>query len=306
MAVLLALERFDEADKIERTLFSRPQSFSIENATLLEANVRRRAWSLPPDRRMVYLEDALKKGHWSNEARLDLLLVQASCNEGDADKDGKWRATVAKIFRLVDSIGITKLPALLRLDLDEYRLRSLVHMRKLDEARQTYKQMKARYIGKEADWEYICNKQFSWLRAYPQHSQERFNDFQSGAYPTECFQDAVSLTRQVKGASSEEYSLSLLFMAEHEFTKGKIDEARALCKQILDGWTPESSSAFIAARDLNDELDENGHEMAQRKEIIGKQFSKSQVDCLHSIYSSANREKAKERTGKMLEKIREI
>lgn len=297
--LLQRLGKTNEARKISFDVLHTKGALEHGREALLSSNLTTCAQVLPAQERAAFLEKVLAAQAWSIQSKKDIYLSLAQAYES-SNQNSKWLATLGLLYgdgkrELVGN------PA--QMYRDEYRLRSLFSQRKLKEADACFRDLKKVYGSDLAAWENLCRLHFAWLRAYPQYDAMHLADAKNGLYPEVSFLESVNSSKILFGEDSPTYSECLLYFAEYEFCRGNLAQAKALCDQITEKWTPESSHAFLAALDLSNEL--VGKQLPLKDSYSAKAGSKAQIDSLHSIYSSAGRSEAKARMEKMLPRIKE-
>lgn len=289
----------DEARKIAVDVLSSNGALNHNRETLLAANLTSCAQTMPAQERSVFLEKVLSAQAWSTQSKKDIYLSLAQAYES-LNQKSKWLATLAALYGDNKREPFENPAQMYR---DEYRLRSLFVQGKLNEADTCFRTLKCVYGHNFAAWENLCRLHFAWLRAYPQYDAKHQMDAKNGLYPQVIFEESVTASKTHFGADSPIYSEVLLYFAEYEFCRGNLAQAKALCDQIIEKWTPESSHAYLAALDLANEL--AGKSLPLKNSYLVKAGSKAQIDSLHSIYSSAGKAEAKARLEKMLPLIKE-
>lgn len=298
-SLLLRLGKMDDGHKILMKLLAQKNALENNRELLLASNVRVYANSLAVKDRAAFLEKAIAMQTWSLPIRKDLLLDLAAAFQS-SNQEAKWNSVLSELYGDSHREAVTN-P--LQVALDEYRLRSLVLQGKPVEAGKAYRSFKTLYSKNMPEWESLCHRQISWLRAYAQYGDKYHANAVNGLFPDECFREAVRVSGEVFGKDAAKHSECLLYLAEYEFCRGKNEEAKAICELITSKWTAQNSNAYLAAMDLSEEL--AGHPVALKGSYHAYPGSREQLDNLHSIYSSAGNEQAKSRMEKMLPLVKE-
>lgn len=254
--------------------------------------------------RLHYVESLDKKGSWSATMRIHILLTECNILREIPD-DFAWKKTLVaseQVFALAK-------PMSSNLEIQElvfsHKLSMLTRTFRFDEATSEYKAIKRICQDKQEFLYKLCDKQAALWRAVPSYSAAGLSAAKEDKYPYQCLVDACALTKKYRGATSDEYAKTLLWLAQYEYCRDNKSAAAKYCSEILQAFSPTSTRAYLPAADLADQI--AGKSLAiPTGGIKAHEGTKVELDCQRSIYFSMHNAAAGERIGRLIPLVEEI